>query len=53
VSSWFMSGKRGENKQRQGCRSRFSVAHFGKGECISKNWGAEVIFPELADFSLI
>ena len=53
MSSWFISGKRGENRQRQGCRSRFSVAHFGRGKCISKNWGAEVIFLELADFSLI
>jgi len=48
-----VSGKRGENRQRLGCKSRFSVAHFGKGECISNVWGTKVIFPELVDFSLI
>jgi len=45
--------KRGENRWRQGRRSIFSVAHFEKGDCISNVWGTKVIFPELADFSLI
>jgi len=31
----------------------FGETHLEKGECISKNWGAKVIFPELANFSLI
>ena len=31
MSSWFISGKRGENRQRLGCRNRFSVAHLEKG----------------------
>jgi len=48
-----MSGKRGENKQRHGCGSRFSVAHLKRGKCISNVWGPKVIFTELADFSLI
>jgi len=48
-----MSGKRGENRQSQGCRSRSSVAHLKRGECISNVWGAKVIYAELADFSLI
>jgi len=47
-----MSGKRGENRQRQGCRSRFCETHLERGECISTVWGAKVIFPELADLSL-
>jgi len=48
-----MSGKKGANRQRQGCKSRFSVAHFGKRECISNVWSTKVIFPELVDFNLI
>jgi len=31
----------------------FGETHLERGECISKNWGTEVIFPELTDFSLI
>jgi len=50
---YFMSGKRGANRQRQKCKSRFFVAHFGKRECISNVWSTKVIFPELADFNLI
>jgi len=50
---YFMSGKRGANRQRQGCRSRFCETHFEKGECISNVWGTKLIFPELTDFSLI
>jgi len=45
MSSCFMSGNRGEN--------RFSVTHFGKGECICNLGGPEVIFSELANFKLI
>ena len=30
-ASQFMSGKRGENRQRQGCRSRFSIGHLEQG----------------------
>ena len=48
-----MSGKRSENRQSQGCRSRFSVAYLEIGECKSNVWGAKGIFPELANFSLI
>jgi len=43
----------GANRQRQGCKSRFCETHLEIGECISNVWGAKVIFPELADFSLI
>jgi len=48
-----MSGKRGENRQSQGIRSRFSVAHLERRDCTSNVWGALVIFSELVDFSLI
>ena len=36
-----------------GCRSKFCVGHLERREYISNVWGAKVIFPELADFSLI
>jgi len=50
---YFMSGKKGENRQRQGCRSRFCDTHLERGECISSVWATKVIFPKLANFSLI
>jgi len=50
---YVMSGKRGANRQRQGCRSKFCETHLEIGECLSNVWGAKVIFPELANFSLI
>ena len=50
---YFMSGKKGANRQRQGCRSKFCYTHFERGECISNVWGTKVIFSELADLSLI
>jgi len=50
---YFMSGKRGANRQRKGCRSRFCETHFERRECISNVWGTKVIFLELTDFSLI
>jgi len=50
---YFMSGKNGANRQRQGCRSRFCETHLERGECISSVWATKVIFPKLANFSLI
>jgi len=48
-----MSGKRGVNRQSQGCRSRFFVAHLKIVVCKIKIGGVEVIFPEFVNFSLI
>ena len=50
---YFMSEKRGANRQGPGCKSRFCETHLERGECISNVWGTKVIFPEFADFSLI
>jgi len=41
---YFMSGKRGTNRQRQGCRSRFYETHLKREGCISNVWGTKVIF---------
>jgi len=50
---YFMGGKMGANRQRQGCRSRFCETDFESGDCISNVWGTKVIFLELVDFSVI
>jgi len=49
---YFMSGKRGTNRQRHECRSRFCETHFKRERCISNVWGTKVSFLELVDFSL-
>jgi len=43
----------GVNRHIRACRIGFGETHLERGECMSKTWGAEVIFPELANFSFI
>ena len=41
----------GVNRHIRGCRIGFGETHLERGECMSKNWGAEVILP--TNFSFI